>query len=85
MEELTAVVSAVADADVCIYGDGSASAHVESHCLNKIYANVWAKVSSPPCFCYSDSMAVDLLLARGAAACIPARVRVRACRRCLTK
>ena len=44
MKDLVAKVSATADADVCIDGTGSATAQVESHCLQAIYANVWAKV-----------------------------------------
>ena len=44
MKDLVAKVSATAEADVCIDGTGSATAYVESHCLQAIYANVWAKV-----------------------------------------
>lgn len=43
MVDLVAKVSAVAEADVCIYGTGYESSHVESHCLQKVYANLWAK------------------------------------------
>jgi hypothetical protein len=47
MEDLVAKVSATAEADVCVYGDDSAYAHVESHCIQAIYADVWAKVRTP--------------------------------------